>query len=330
MKLPSFLLPLLALFFLTTPRAHSEDAITLKQRFIVGKRYEFGMKMTQTTTINIGGKEMDQTMNMAFKHSMTVSQHEDGKRKRVAMRYGRVAMEMNMAGQKVEFDSDKKDTPATGPLASMGGLVGKEFRMLLDENDQVLDVENLDEILKAFSGDPVAGKIMGQFLNKDSMKELVQGSMLRAMPDHPVKPGDSWPVTYGTKMGQMGSMKVEGTYTFNKPVQLGGHACVLIGTAATLTMDMDFAKMAGGAAGGNAEAAEMIKKMDMKVADAKMIGSITFDPELGMARDMTMTTNMTMSMTLPPGAQAPGGDSKITMPIKQSLSNTLLSVEDAK
>jgi hypothetical protein len=329
MKLPAFLLPLLAIFFLAAPRAHSQDAITLKQRFIVGKRYEFGMKMTQTTTMNIGGKVMDQTMNMAFKHSMAVTQHEDGKRKRVVMRYGRIAMEMNMAGQKMEFDSDKKDSPSAGPLATIGGLVGKEFRMLLDENDQMLDVENLDEILKAFASDPIAGKIMGQFLNKDSMKELVQGSMLRAMPNHPVKPGESWPVTYGTKMGQMGSMKVEGTYTFNKPVQLGGHACALIGTAATLTMDMDFAKMAGGA-GGNAEAAEMIKKMGMKVSDAKMIGSITFDPELGMARDMTMTTNMTMTMTLPPGAQPPGGDPKLVVPIKQSLSNTLLSVEDAK
>jgi len=36
--------------------------------------------------------------------------------------------------------------------------------MLLGENDQMLDVENLGEILKSFSGDPVAGKIMGQFL----------------------------------------------------------------------------------------------------------------------------------------------------------------------
>ena len=329
MKLPAFLLPLLALIFLTTRPAHGEDAVTLKQRFIVGKRYEFGMKMTQTTTMNISGQAMDQTMNMAFKHSMSVSQHEDGKRKRVTMRYGRVAMEMNMAGQKMEYDSDKKDAHPS-PLATLGGLVGKEFRMLLDENDQVLEVENFDEILKAFASDPIAGKIMGQFLNKDSMKELVQGSMLRAMPNHPVKPGDSWPVTYGTKMGQMGSMKVEGTYTFNKPVQHEGHACVLIGTAATLTMDMDFGKIAAGGAGGNAEAAEMIKKMGMKVSDAKMIGSITFDPELGMARDMTMNTNMTMTMTLPPGAQPPGGDPKLTIPIKQSLSNTLLSVEDAK
>ncbi len=261
MKLPAFLFPLFALVFLTTPFVHGEEAVTLKQRFIVGKRYEFGMKMTQTTTMNIGGKEIDQTMNMAFKHSMTVSQHEDGKRKRVAMRYGRVAMEMNMGEQKMEFDSDKKDAPAAGPLASIGGLVGKEFRMLLDENDQVLDVENFDEILNAFSADPVAKKIMGQFLNKDSMKDLLQGSMLRAMPDKPVKPGESWPVTYGTKMGQMGSMKVEGTYTFNKPVQFDGHACVLIGTTATITMDMDIAKMAGSATGGNAEAAEMLKKM---------------------------------------------------------------------
>ena len=78
MNPPSFLLPLLALISLPMPPAHGEDAIALKQRFIVGKRYEFGM--------------------------------------------------------------------------------------LRDENDQMLDVENLDEILKAFFGDPVAGKIMGQFL----------------------------------------------------------------------------------------------------------------------------------------------------------------------
>jgi hypothetical protein len=331
MKLPSFLLPLLALIFIATPCAQSEDAVTLKQRFIVGKRYEFGMKMVQTSTFAIGGQNIEQTMNMAFKTSMTASQHEDGKRKRVAMRYGRLAMEMNMGGQKMEFDSDKQD-PATsgGPLAGMAALVGKEFRLLLDENDQLLDVENLEEITKGFAGDPVASKVLGQFLTKDSMKDLIQGSMLRAMPDHPVKPGESWPVSYGAKMGQMGSMKVQGTYTYNKPVQKDGHACVLIGMTATLTLDMDLTQIAGGAAGGNAEAAEAVKKLDMKLSDALMTGSITFDPELGMARDMEITTNMKMSMTLPAGAQPPNADSRITVPIQQKISNTLLSVEDAK
>ncbi len=53
----------------------------------------------------------------------------------------------------------------------------------------------------------------------------------------------------------------------------------------------------------------------MKVSDAKLIGSITFDPELGIARDMLITTNMKMSMTLPPAARPPNGDSKITIPI---------------
>ncbi|MEO6785556.1 MAG: DUF6263 family protein [Chthoniobacteraceae bacterium] len=331
MKLPAFLLPLLALLFVATPRAHSEDAITLKQRFIVGKRYEFAMKMAQKSTFAVGGQNMEQTMNMAFKHSMTVSQHEDGKRKRVTVRYGRVAMEMNMGAQKMEFDSDKQDAAtAKGPLAGMAVLVGKEFRLLLDEKDQFLDIENLDEITKAFSADPIAGKILAQFFTKDSMKELVQGSMLRAMPDHPVKPGDSWPVTYGTKMGQMGSVKVTGTYTYNKPVKYEGHACVLIGTTATLDLDMDLGKIAGEAAGGNAQAADMVKKMAMKLSDAVMTGSITFDPELGMARDTEITTKMKMSMTLPPGAQAPNGESRITVPIDQNISNTLLSVTDAK
>ena len=329
MKLPAFLLPVLTLLLTMLP-LRGEEAITLKQRFVVGKRYEFGMKMAQTSTFSIGGKDIEQTMTMAFKHSMTVSQHEDGKRKRVAMRYGRVAMEMNMGEQKMEFDSDKNDSPATGPLASLGGLVGKEFRMILDENDQVLDVENLDEILKAFSSDPVAGKVLGQFMNKDSMKELVQGSMLRAMPDHPVKPGDTWPMSYGTKMGQAGSLKVEGNYTYNKPVTHDGHACALIGTAATLTMDMNFANAIGGAADGNPEAAEMVKKMDMKITDSRMTGSITFDPELGMARDMTMTTTMKMSMNLPAGAAGPDGNPRITVPIKQAISNILLRVESAK
>lgn len=331
MKLPAFILPLLALLFVASPHARSEDAITLKQRFVVGKRYEFGMRMAQKTSFSVAGQDMEQTMNMALKHSMTVSQHEDGKRKRVSMRYDRVAMEMNMGPQKMSFDSDKKDDPAAkGPLSSMAALVGKEFRLLLDENDQMLDVENLDEITKAFSGDPVAGKMMAQFFTKDSMKELVQGSMLRAMPVHPVKPGASWPVTYGTKMGQMGSVKVEGTYTYNKPVQHEGHDCALIGTTAKLSMDMDLGKIAGDAAGGNAEAAEVIKKMDMKLSDATMTGSITFDKELGMARETEITTSMKMSMTLPPGAQPPNGNPRITVPIEQKISNTLLSVEDAK
>jgi len=330
MKLPA-LLALLAFLFATPPSARCEDAITLRQQFTVGKRYEFGMKMVQESNVSFGGHEMEQKMSMAMKYSMTVRQHEDGKRKRVALRYGRVAMEVNTAGQTMSYDSDKKDAGANaGPFESLGLLVDKEMIMVLDEKDQMLDVENFDAVTKALSAGP-AGKVIGQMFNKSSMKELFQGSLLRSMPDHPVKPGDSWPLSYKASMGQMGSMAVKGTYTYNKPVQEAEHRCALIGFASTLEMDMDFGKIAGAAAGENgAAASEMIKKMDMKVTDSAMTGKVTFDLELGMARTTEVATTMKMTMKLPKEANLPGGASEMTMPIKQTISVTLLSTEDAK
>ena len=330
MKLPASVLPLLVLLLANAHLANAEEALTLHQRFTVGKRYEFGMKMTQESTVAVGGQDVEQKMNMAMKYSMTVTQHDDGKRKRAVFRYGRIAMEANTAGQTLAFDSDKPDDgPAAAPFASLRALVGKEVSMLLDENDKVLDVENFEEVMKEVSSSP-AGKMLGQFFNKESMKEMIQGSMLRSLPDHPVKPGESWPLSFNAKMGPMASIAAKGTYTYNKPVEHEGHRCALIGFAATMDMDMDFAKIAGAAAGDDAQAAEAIKKMDLKISDTSMTGNVTFDAELGTARLLEMVTKLKMTMKLPPEANLPDGQSEITIPIKQILALSLLALEDAK
>ena len=112
--------PLTSIFalVLAASSAFAADAITLKQQWQVGKRYSQTMTMDQSTSITFGDVKMDQKMNMTAEMTSTVKRHEDGKSKRIAIKYERMVMDTEMAGQKMSIDSSK-------PAAESGRQAGR-------------------------------------------------------------------------------------------------------------------------------------------------------------------------------------------------------------
>ena len=314
------LLPLAALA-LSVPQLSADDAVALKQQWQAGKKYSQTMKMLQTSTTAIGAQKMEQKVTMTMEMSTAVKKHEDGKQKRLTMKYDRMAMNMNMNGQEMAFDSAKPDADSVGMGKQLGALVGKEIRMLLNEKDDVTGIENFEEFTAALGGG-AAGSPIGQMFTKDSLTDMVKQGALKSVPANPVKAGESWPWNYSMNMPQIGSVGIKGTYTFKGTKPHGGVPCAEIAMEGAMNFDFGAAPSADAGAGGSGA---MLKAMGMKMTGGKMSGTIWFDNALGMARDVQIAQEMEMSMNNP---TAP--DQKIIIPMKQDVTVTLTKIEDVK
>ena len=309
------LLPLAALA-LCAARLSAADAIEIKQHWPAGKKLTQTMKMEQGSTMTIGPTKMDQKVNMTMEMSTAVTKHEDGKQKRLTIKYDRMAMQMDMGGQKMGFDSAKPEDDPQGIGKAAGGIVGKELRMLANDKDEVTGIENFEEFSAAAGG--AAGSPFGQMFSKDSLLDMVKQGSLHAMPGKPVKAGDSWPFSYTMKMPQFGSVTIKGTYTLKGVSPHGGVSCAEIALDGTLNIDFS-------AADKSADAAGPLAALGVKMNGGKMAGTVWFDTALGMARDSDFTQTMEISMKNP--AQP---DATMTIPMTQHVTLSLTKVEDVK
>jgi hypothetical protein len=288
------------------------DTAEIKQRWIANKQYFYTMQTAQQSTINLGQQKMEQSVTMTMEMNIAVRLHEDGKRKRLTINYDRVAMDMSMNGQKMGYDSAKPDagTDPMGMGKSLGGMVGKELKVLTNEKDEIVEIENYDEYIKQISG---GGMDMAKMFSREQLLQTMKQGFLQAFPTTPVTAGQSWPFVNKITLPQVGTVSVKGNYTFKGNVDHGGVPCAEIQTDGTITMDV------GGAGGGPMAA------LGMKINNATLQGPIWFDLALGAARDAQLVQEITISMKNPVD---PAG--AIDVPMKQTITNKLTKLVDLK
>ena len=303
------------------------DTVELKQRWVANKQYFFSAQTSQQSTFSMGPQKMVQNTAMTMEMNVAVRPLEDGKRKRLAITYDRVAMEMSMNGQKMGYDSAQPDasTDPGGLGKTLGLMIGKELKFLTNEKDEMTEAENLDEFVKQLTaGGGPAAQDMSKMFSRDGFQQMMKQGSLQAFPGHPVAAGESWPFTNQINMPPIGSVTVKGTYTFKGMVDRGGVSCAEIATEATIAMDMNGE---GKAAGGEPEAKvpAAVAAMGMKLIEGTLKGTIWFDPQLGAARDSELVQEITMDMKNP----ADAGE-VISIPLKQTIKTTLTKVADLK
>ena len=313
------LLPAAALLACAAP-LFAADAVELKQRWIAGKQYFQTMQSTQGTSIDMGAQKVEQKTTTTMEMSLAVRAHEDGARKRVTIKYERVAMNMEMNGQKMGFDSAKpgEGTDPLGLAKTLGATVGKELKVLLTATDDIGEVENYDEFVKNFPASPIPGMDMSKMFTKESMGQMMKQGALQAMPGKPVAPGDTWPFTTAVDLPQMGKVAVKGTYTFKGMVDHEGVPCAEITTVGEISLDMAKADP-------SSPAGAALSQLGMKVEGGTLKGTVWFDPKLGFARDAQLTQEMSMTIKNPTDPTA-----TLKVPLKQEISTKLTKVGDVK
>ena len=238
------ILPAAALFTCAAAPLSAADAVELKQRWIAGKKYFQTMQSTQSTTMSIGPQKIEQKTVTTMDMSMAVRPHEDGQRKRVTIKYDRVAMQMEMNGQKMGFDSAKpgEGTDPLGLSKTLGATVGKELKVLLTATDEVGDVENFDEFVKNLAPSQMPGMDMAKMFTKESMAQMMKQGALQATPGKPVTARRFVALHHTVQLPQMGKVAVNGTYIFKGMVEHGGVQCAEIATDGKISLDMDKAR----------------------------------------------------------------------------------------
>lgn len=320
MKLVRLLLPLATLVTYSATPLLAADTVEIKPQWIPGKKYWQTTQSTQSTTVPIGAQKMEQKADSTIEMTATVSKHEDGQQKRVAFKYERSALQMEIAGQKIGFDSAKpgEGTDPLGLAKTFGATVGKELKALFSAKDELVSLENYDEFIKGIGPSPLPGMDTGKLFSRESLTQVIKQSSLMSTPGKPVTTGETWPFSSELEIPSFGKILASGTYTFKGMAQHQGVPCAEIALEGKMTVEKanpDPSSQMGSA----------LAQMNMSIQNSSMKGTLWFDPKLGFVRDSQLIQEMEMTIKNPADpAQA------LTIPFKQEVSTTLNKVEDAK
>jgi hypothetical protein len=305
------------LLFFTWTSLSAAEPVELKQRWISGKKYHQTLRTEQTSKISLGDQKMDQSTAVMLELSLTVSPQKTGEPKRMTIRYERTAVDLDINGQKLGYDSANPgaNTDPLGLSKTIGGTVGKELKLVLNDKDEVTSIENYDDFIKSLPPSPVPGLDPAKMYSREALTEMLQQGGLYAMPGKPVAPGDTWPFKMQMELPGLGKVSVTGDYTFKGMTDHNGTISAEIAANGTVSLAL--------ADSGDKESP--LASLGAAVTGGTVKGTIWFDPQLGCARDTQLVHELTMTVQSPTDPTQ-----KITIPTTQKINATVTRVEDVK
>jgi hypothetical protein len=258
---------------LSTKAASGEtvDAMEMKVKWQVGKRYLQRIEMNQDTDVTVPGtpQPMKQKTKQTQDISISAVKERDGGGLELLMEIVGEKLESGMGGRTfLNFDSSQDlQKDAGNPAAAMlRKLVNARVTYLTDATGNIQKVEGFDEFMdRVTSGAPAEMQaLMKGMFTEDSVKQM--GATAQGLPDKPVKVGDTWPVKTELNMGPMGVMVLNSTFTFKRWEQHDDRKCAVFESTGDVA-----AKSSGDSQPGS-----------MNIENGKTFGKIWFDPALGM------------------------------------------------
>lgn len=253
----------------------SEPAVELKVKWTLGKKNV--QRMAIVSKVDMGSGRQQAT-DMSWDYSLNTSKQLDTGGHEVELEFLTTKMEAK-AGDRVymSFDSahddgkDKKD-PITPALRKM---VGGKLRYILNADNKVERLDGYDDFMVRIARGSKNSEVLKGMFSQDTLKHLC--GWTDVLPDHPVRPGDTWKYAMNMNLYGMANMTIDGKFTFINWEDHGGHKCV----------KLDFDGTISGKGGGAAP---------FTIEKGRMHGSSWFDPEQGVGiasdNDQTMTINV--------------------------------------
>ena len=148
-----------------------------------------------------------------------------------------------------------------------------------------------------------AGAMIKQMFNEEYFKQIMSNLLL--IPDHPVQPGDSWPVKRDVNMGG-GMTSVNFTNTLENWEVHDSRYCARISINGTIERKRG-------------------ENMNITFANGRSTGQALFDVDMGMFVETTAEQDMKTLITIP--AQKPGDESEtMTNVVHQTMVTKVDSV----
>jgi hypothetical protein len=185
-------------------------AVTLKWKFDKDKTFYQKMVTKTVQTMNVMNNDVNQTQNQTFYFSWKPTKIE-GDKVTLEQTIDGVAMDIEIGGSKISYDSTKEAT-ANNPLGDFfKALVGSKFTITLDTKElRVVDMLGRDEFLKKLvAANPGMKQLLDTILSQDALKEMAEPTFAVI----PTRSGDKkWTRTTKLDMGPIG--KYENTYNY--------------------------------------------------------------------------------------------------------------------
>ncbi len=213
----------------------------------------------------------------------------------------RLKADMKLGALAMNYDSEVKGSEKTLLGQTFQNIVAQEFRIFLNEADEVVEVEGLKDL--------GANNPLAQQFGPKQLTQMVVPQLNLGIPKTGVRKGESWTNQVDGKFGPGTNLKVD--YRFDYVGDEPGKE-----SHANLKYEADLAmKLTGGGD-------ETDQRLSLSVEDGRLTGTITIDKDLRFPQGGDTEIAMTMKT---PNPQNPA--ETLELPVKQTIQFRVLSVE---
>jgi hypothetical protein len=266
--------------------AFGQDTVDLKWKFEKDKPFYQTMTTETKQSMKVMGMDIGQTQTQTFVFSWTPKEQDKDKNWIVTQKIEGVRMEIEIGGNRINYDSMAKDSATGNPLADFfKALIGSEFKLTISPDMKVLKIEGRDEFIKKLvSANQQMEPLLKQILSEEALKEMADPAFA-AVPAKPVKKGESWTKESKLNMGPIGSYDMKYTYTYEgKDGKLD---------KIKTSTDMKYIPPTAAAAG---VLPFQIESADLKSKEAS--GTVLFNSELGRVESNEMNVKLDGKLTI--------------------------------
>ena len=290
------------------PALAQEKPVNLSWKFEKDKTFYQEMTTKTEQTMKVMGQDIKQNQTQKFVISWSPVKQEADKSWVVKQKIESVMMDIDIGGNRIQYDSSK-DAGSSNPLADFfKALVGSEFTITIGADMKVSKIEGrADFLTKLTTANPQMKQLLEAILSDDALKQMADATFA-AIPNKEVKKGDTWPKDSKLNMGPVGSynttykytyegtdakdkvekIKVETTLAYTPPVDAQQGALPFKIKAADLKSDKSSGTVSFDAAKGRIESSTMT--LDLKGKLSIEIAGMTTDVELTQTQTTTVKT----------------------------------------
>jgi Family of unknown function (DUF6263) len=194
--------------------------VTLKWDFQKGKPFYQEMTTTTKQTMKVMGMEVTQNQTQGFTFGWTPIEQDKDKNWVIEQEILAVKMDIEIAGNKVPYDSTKDTGATNNPLADFfKALVGSKFKITVTPDFKVKSIEGRKEFVdKLVKANPQMEPLLNTILSDEALKQMSDPAFA-VIPSKPVKKGDTWTDKRQIDMGPIGKYENSSKFTYEGPEQ---------------------------------------------------------------------------------------------------------------
>jgi hypothetical protein len=178
------------------------DGVLLKCEFKANQVFYQTMDTETKQTMTVMGMNHTQNQKQTFVFSWTPKEQDKDKNWIVVQKIEAVKMNIDLGGNKVEFDSNNPAAAAGNPLGDFfKALVGSQFTLHISPEMKVIKIEGRDDF-------------QGKLIKANPQMEPLLNPAFGAFPPHAVKKGEKWTKDSTVNIGPIGSYVTKYTYTY--------------------------------------------------------------------------------------------------------------------